>query len=76
MEVMGDRLGLDAEHLEVEPEVVAEGVVGGGGIEVAEVGGEVGALLGHDAERALQLGAGGDEGARGDEPKRLRDEAP
>ena len=25
MEVAGDRLGLDAEHLEVEPEVVAKG---------------------------------------------------
>ena len=77
VEVVGDRLGLDAEHRRGRAEVVAEGVVGGGGIEVAEVGGEVGALLRRDAEGALQLGARGDEGARGDrERKRLRDEAP
>ena len=40
MEVAGDRGGLDAEHLEVEREVGAEGVEGRLAVEVAEVGGE------------------------------------
>ena len=64
MEVVGDHLGLDAEHLEVELEVVAKGAVGGLGVEVAEVGREEGARPRRDAEGALQLGAGGDERAR------------
>jgi hypothetical protein len=56
--VVGDQLRVDVEHLEVELEVGSEGVVGERGVEIAEVGGEKGALLPQHAKGALQLGTG------------------
>jgi hypothetical protein len=51
-----------AEHLDVEPEVGAEGLVRGVGVEIAEMRREERVATADDAERALQLGARGDNG--------------
>ena len=61
MQVARDRGRLDAEHVEVEREVGAEGAVGGLGVEVAEVRREERVGAAHDAERALQLRPGRDD---------------
>ena len=61
MEVVRDDVELDVEHREVEREVGAEGAVGRLGVEVAEVRREERLAAARDAERALQLGARGDD---------------
>ena len=63
MEVVGNELGPHTEHLQVELEVGPEGEVGRRRVEVAEVGREERLPASGDAEGALQLGAGGDQGA-------------
>src|ERR1022692_4176562 len=61
MEIARDGGRLDGEHLEIEPEVVAERAVRRLRVEVAEVRGEERLTVTGDAERGLQLCAGGDE---------------
>jgi hypothetical protein len=63
MEVAGDSCGLDAEHVEPQREIVAERGMGILAREVAEVRGQKRLGAAGDAERALQLGPGRDEGA-------------
>ena len=63
VEVVGDDVGLDAEHREVEREVAAERRVRGRRVEVAEVRREERLAATRDAERALELGADGDDRA-------------
>jgi ELWxxDGT repeat protein len=65
VEVVGDQLGLEPEHLEVEGEVGAEGLVGERRIEVAEVGGEKCAPVPDEAESTLLLRTDGEDGGGG-----------
>ena len=64
VEVVGDRLGDDVEHREVELEVGPEGAVGELGVEVAEVRREKRLAAAGDAEGALELGADGQDRPR------------
>ena len=63
---------LDVEHREVELEIGAERAVGQLGVEVAEMRREERLAAARDAERALQLGADGDDRARRRDRQRQR----
>ena len=70
MEVAGDQLRANAEHVEVELEIVDECAIRRLGVEVAEVRREERALARGDAEGGLELRAGGYERLRRRERQR------
>ena len=61
MKVVGDDVELHVQHREVEREIGAERSIGRLGVEVAEMRREEGLAAARDAERALELGTGGDD---------------
>jgi hypothetical protein len=71
MQVVRDGLGLDAEHVDVQLEVDAEGPVGELGVEVAEVRRHERFARADDAEGALDLRSGRHDRSRGNDGGRI-----